>query len=212
MQETRRHILEILREAGEATVDDIVALLQRRRGKEITAVTVRHHLNMLQRDELITPPQPRHRSSPGRPQHIYALTEKAREHFPNNYQHLVANLLSTLRDQLPADGVNVIMEGVAFRMAGEAQIPNLPLVEKLPLAVDYLTSRGYNASWEACDEGYMLHTSNCPYHHIARDNQLLCDIDMRLVSSLLGVVPRMIQRVMDGGATCAYLISDKRHQ
>ena len=81
MQETRQHILEILREIGQATVDDVVRALCERRG-EITAVTVRHHLTRLQEDGLITAPELRHRNTPGRPQHVYKLTEKAQQHFP----------------------------------------------------------------------------------------------------------------------------------
>ena len=84
MQETRRQILDILKAAGEATVDEIVEALHERRGKDITAVTVRHHLIRLQEDQLIAAPQLRHRNTPGRPQHIYALTEKATAQFPNN--------------------------------------------------------------------------------------------------------------------------------
>jgi predicted ArsR family transcriptional regulator len=70
MQQTRRYILDILKTRGEATVDEIVEELQERRGKDITAVTVRHHITCLQKDDLIASPQLRHRDSPGRPQHV----------------------------------------------------------------------------------------------------------------------------------------------
>ena len=92
MQQTRRHILDILKAQGEATVDEIVEALQTRRGKQITAVTVRHHLTRLQEENLITAPQMRHRSTPGRPQHVYSLTQKAVAQFPNNYQQLASGL------------------------------------------------------------------------------------------------------------------------
>src|SRR4030095_8036404 len=112
MQDTRQHILDILKEHGEATVDDIVVELQKRRGN-ITAVTVRHHLTRLQDEQLITNPQLRHRSAPGRPQHIYMLTEQAHDYFPNNYQPLATKLLESLSEVLPPNQVNVILEGVA---------------------------------------------------------------------------------------------------
>ena len=99
MQETRRFILEILRRRRQATVDDIVAELQKQRGS-ITAVTVRHHLKLLQEEDLITSPELRRRTSPGRPQYIYTLTDKAREHFPNNYQRLAEGLLEELQKHL----------------------------------------------------------------------------------------------------------------
>lgn len=209
MQSTRRYILDILRSRGQATVDDIVHELQQRRGT-ITPVTVRHHLMILQQEELITSPELRRRKSPGRPQHVYALTEKAKEHFPNNYQRLAAGLLESIRKQLPPEGVNVILEGVAEGLANDAAIPDIPLSERMELVVDYLSSQGYDASWEVCVDGFILHTSNCPYHHLAETDGSLCDMDMRLVARLLGVVPRRAGHMANGDATCAYLIPAQR--
>lgn len=206
MQETRQHILEILRETNQATVDEIVDELRNRRGDNITAVTVRHHLNILQKSGLITLPKLLHRSSPGRPQHVYELTDNAQEHFPNNYQRLARGLLERLSSHLPPDGVNVILEGVADDMALEANIDECPLDERLDKVVNYLNEHGYNAMWEENEHGYVLCTHNCPYHEIAQDNNKLCEMDMRLISSMLGVVPRLLSRVSDGQATCAYLI------
>jgi predicted ArsR family transcriptional regulator len=208
MQQTRRHILEILKERGQATVDDIVEALQKRQSK-ITAVTVRHHLAYLQKDDLITAPEPRHRATPGRPQHIYALTEKAKDYFPTNYQTLITGILQQIGEQLPPKSVNVILEGVADQMARDAHIPDVSLGERVKLAVEYLNQHGYKAHCEEVVDGYILHTTNCPYHHIAEENTNLCDMDMRLVASMIGVVPRLMARVSSGDSSCAYLIPEK---
>lgn len=205
MQETRWHILEILKARGQATVDDLVVELQNRRGS-ITPVTVRHHLKTLLREQLIATVDLRHRTTPGRPQHVYTLTETAKSLFPSNYHHLVDALLNQLRQQLPPDGVNVIMEGVARDMARQVHMPDLPLMQRVDIAVEYLNRHGYDAHYEITDAGYILHTTNCPYHHVARNNTLLCDMDMRLVAELLGVVPRLLHRISDGSDSCAYLI------
>jgi predicted ArsR family transcriptional regulator len=211
MQETRRYILNILRERRDATVDDLVLELRKRRGDSITAVTVRHHLNELLRENLVASPQLRHRSAPGRPQYVYTLTEQAREHFPNNYQPLVTHLLEYLSEQMPARQVNVILEGVADRMAADAAIPDAPLPQRLEAAVAYLNQHGYNACWERDIEGYILRTRHCPYHHISESNHALCEMDMRFVASLLGVVPRLISRLSEGDSDCAYMIPDGQY-
>jgi predicted ArsR family transcriptional regulator len=208
MQETRRHILDILKERGQATVDDIVAELRLRRGDAITPVTVRHHLSRLQEDNLITTPQLRHRTAPGRPQHVYMLTEQAQEYFPNNYQPLAECLIEQICANLPQKEVNVILEGVADRMAAQAHIPDVPLAERIHQVVDYLNQHGYNAIYEKQENGYILRTSNCPYHHISETNHSLCEMDMRLIASMLGIVPRLIGRMSSGDTSCAYLIPD----
>ena len=206
MQETRQHILEILRDVGQSTVDNIVDELRKRRGDNITAVTVRHHLNILQKEKLITPPELLHRSTPGRPQHVYELTDQAHEYFPSNYQQLALGLLDRLKSHLPPEGVNVILEGVAEDMANDAQISDCPLSEKVTRVVEYLNNHGYNASSEPLEGGFILRTHNCPYHEIAKKNESLCQMDMRFISSLLGIVPRLISRISDGDSSCAYFI------
>lgn len=209
MQETRRQILEILKDRSQATVDDIVTDLEALRGS-ITSVTVRHHLAKLQDDGLVDASQTRHRTTPGRPQHIYKLTDLGLSHFPNNYQDLASSLLQQIETQLPQNQVNVIIEGMASNMADRANIPQGSMRERLDAVVTYLNKHGYEASWDVYGgEGYVLYTHNCPYHHLAHETDLLCNMDMRLIANMLGVVPRLMGRVTEGNEHCSYLIPDK---
>lgn len=206
MQETRRHILEILKARGQATVDDLVEQLYARNGKRITAVTVRHHLNILQQDGYVTEPELRRRSQPGRPQNLYTLTAKASEVFPNNYAHLINTLIAQLNQQLPDEQINVVLEGVADHMAAQACIPDVPLAQRMDMVVTHLNAQGYDACWEASADGYLLHTQNCPYHQVSQCTDALCVMDLRLISALIGCVPRRLTRISDGDQACTYLI------
>jgi len=208
MQETRQLILEILHEIGDATVDEIVSILKKRRDESITAVTVRHHLGLLQDEDLVNISQRRHKKSPGRPQHIYTLTAKALRFFPNNYQNLAALLLDQIQTQLPPQKVNVILEGVAESMAFAAQVKGFSMSERLQSAVEYLNQHGYQAYWEESHDGagYILRTTNCPYHQLSQTTDALCGMDMRLIASMLGVVPRAMARASNGDNSCAYFI------
>lgn len=212
LQQTRRYILDILREKGEATVDEIVDHLQARRGKEITPVTVRHHLHLLQQEALIIASLLRRKSSPGRPQHVYTLTDKAKEFFPTNYEGLAEKIIAQLQNQFPATTINVILEGVAESMVSDVELDGLPLTERLAVAVDHLTKQGYDAHLESCAEGYLLHTRNCPYHHLAQTTHALCDMDMHIVARLVGVVPRLVSRMRDGDSACSYLLPLSAHE
>ncbi|MBX3063269.1 MAG: ArsR family transcriptional regulator [Anaerolineae bacterium] len=209
MQQTRQYILEILRERGEATVDELTAELEKRIHHGITAVTVRHHLDVLRGENLVTEPAIRRRSAPGRPQYVYTLAEKALDTFPNNYQHFARNLLGQLKSSLPQPQINVIIEGMADQMITEARMPDTPVEHRLNYVVDYLSEHGYDANWETTAEGFVLHLSNCPYHQLASDHHELCALDMRLISGLLGIVPRQIGRIADQEDRCSYLIPVK---
>ncbi|QPC81224.1 hypothetical protein G4Y79_16105 [Phototrophicus methaneseepsis] len=206
MQDTRRHILEILREREEATVSEIVDELCQRRGESITAVTVRHHLGILQNDQMITISTTKHRRSPGRPQHLYTLTSVAENQFANNYQDLATNLLKELRTALPEKDVNVILEGVADSMASSACVPEGPIEERISSAIEYMNGHGYEAAYEPTEGGYLLYTYNCPYHAISKSDSALCQMDMRLIASMIGVVPRLVSQIADGSAACSYFI------
>lgn len=206
MQETRKLILDILRERGQSAVDEIAAALQQRRGTQITPVTVRHHLAVLQQEGYITSPELRRRATPGRPQHVYTLTARARALFPNNYQQLALSLIEQISTHLPPEGVNVILEGVADGMVREAAITGLTATDRLHMVVEYLNGRGYQAAWERAEGGVVLHTANCPYHALAEKEESLCGMDMRLVQSLTGTVPRRLTRILDGDAGCSYFL------
>ena len=206
LQETRRHILEILKEQGECTVDGIVEALSARLNRAITTVTVRHHLERLRAEDLVKPPQIRRRNTPGRPQYVYVLSPRALEYFPSNYAGLAGGLLEQLKRSLPPNQVNVIMEGMADTMAVAARIPDAPMPVRLDYIVQYMTDQGYVASWEKTDEGYVLSTSNCPYERVAGSHEEICGFDLRLVSAMLGTVPRFINRLREGSEACQYLI------
>ncbi len=205
MQETRQQILEILRNQGDSTVDELVDHLEGRRGS-ITAVTVRHHLSKLRDDGLVDMSQKRHRSTPGRPRHVYTLTQQGLSHFPNNYQTLAETLLGQIRQRLPERDVNVILEGVTTAMAEDAHIPQGTLEERLDAVVTYLDEHGYDASWQPHDNGYVLITCNCPYHPMHKEDDDLCQMDMHLISQMLGVVPRLLSRISNDDESCRYLI------
>jgi len=201
MQATRQHILQILEELGQATVDDLVSELKQRRG-EITAVTVRHHLTVLQQENLITAPQQMERDTPGRPKHIYMLAHQ------DNFERLAGGLMDSIRRNLPTDSANVIFEGVADSMANEAAIQGDTLEERLKQVVNYMNKHGYNARYETAENGFILYTYNCPYHQLAKEDGSLCNMDMRLISSMLGVVPRLLSTVSKGHESCAYHIPE----
>ncbi len=207
LQETRRYILEILKTEKDCTVDEIVNALSEKLERRFTTVTVRHHLERLRAENLINPPEVRRRNTPGRPQYVYSLSDKAFEYFPNNYAGLADGLLAQMKDQLPDGQVNVILDHMADDMAAQAGIPAGGTLEtRLQRTVEYLNSYGYLASWEEHPEGYVLTTTNCPYERVVCNHSELCQFDLRLVSSLLGVVPRFMGNLRDGEHACQYLI------
>lgn len=208
LQETRRFILEILKEQGECTVEAIVEYLTHKLQRPITTVTVRHHLDRLRAEDLVNTPEIRRRNSPGRPQYTYTLTPKADEYFPSNYANFTNHMLVQLKRHLPSNEFNVILQDMAVSMASEADIvPQLPLPKRVEQVVAYLNQQGYIATMTTTDDGFILSTTNCPYERVAGRHEEMCQFDLRLMTALLGgVVPRFIGRMRDGDPACQYFI------
>ncbi len=204
MQPTRQLILNYLKKRGQVTVDELAEVL------DLTTVTVRHHLDILRREEMVAEPVILHRASPGRPQYAYTLTAKAASQFPNNYGELAAKIIEEIKANTGSRAINVIFEGVADRITAEAPRPSPGelLTDRLSRAVEFLNRRGYTARWELTDEGYLFHTECCPYERLAPDHPELCQMDIALVGNLLGVIPQRLSRVVEGAETCCYLIRE----
>ncbi len=206
MQATRQRILEILKERHTATVEELAREL------DLTPVTIRHHLDILRSEGLVQAPQVKRRDTPGRPQHVYGLTEAADAYFPKNYAGFTDMMLREMRDKVEPEKMRSILDGVATRMASKA--PQAPAAETLPQRVErvvkFLNTQGYDASWEVTEGGYLLHARNCPYHDVARENVEPCVMDASLVTQMSGIAPQRMQWAFSGDNICTYFIKNGR--
>jgi DeoR family suf operon transcriptional repressor len=201
VQSTRERILNILKQRGQATVDELSQELA------LTAVTVRHHLDILRGEGLIAPPLTRRRKTPGRPQYAYALAEKASGFFPKRYDHLAQLILDEVRACLPSEEVEQMMKRIGERIASTAAFsPSASLEARLTTAVDFINNLGYMARWESDGDGYLLHIVNCPYEHVSLHDDEICSIDHTLLTHLLGVPPERTSWSAHGDSHCTYAI------
>lgn len=202
MQPKRQQILDHLKANGPATVEALAELLS------VSPVTVRHHLDILRSEELVGEPIVRRKTSRGRPQHVFALTDKATVHFPKRYDDLAGRVLDQLKAHADPRLINVIFEGVTTSLIDEAPRPaaDMPVEQRLAQATAFLSERGYVARWEPTDTGYLLHTCNCPYANVAPQHEELCQMDTNLVRTLLGLEPERRMRVVDGDSSCSYFV------
>jgi predicted ArsR family transcriptional regulator len=172
-------------------------------------VTVRHHLDILRGEGLVEVPEVRRRTTPGRPQYVYTLTEAADDFFPKNYGAFTNLMISEIRDHYEPAELDRILRGMANRMAADAPKPvnGETFEQRLTRVVNFLNQKGYIAKWEKTEgDGYYLRTSNCPYHDVSQDHSQVCVMDMTLISDLLGTVPERVSWLAAGEYTCSYHI------
>jgi predicted ArsR family transcriptional regulator len=201
VQPTRWAILNLLKERGQATVEELAEALG------LAPITVRHHLAILEKDNLIA--SSTERGGVGRPYYIYQLTSEAEELFPKRYHLLAERLLAELKDM--ADGAQLqgalerIAKDIAGRFpAGEFEAKSIP--EKLNVLVDLLAEEGFLVRWHRVGDEYVLKEYSCPYYYVSQRHPEVCHLDLHLISSLLNANVERRTCMVHGDEACTYRI------
>lgn len=203
MQITRQRIIDLLRKQGPATVDDLAQAIG------LTPMAIRHHLNVLQADDLIKVSQTQRRPKAGRPVQIYSLTDRAWQVNPQNYFHLTDLMVEEILARVGPAGVADIFDGVADRLQVEAPLPPeaLSLAERLEQLAAFLRGKGYTVEWEGQHQTYFLHHLDCPYRRLAQRHNEICLMDEKIITALLKVAPTRISCIAHQDDKCTYVIS-----
>lgn len=215
MHTVRKNILEILKEqrAG-ATVAELAERL------EMAPVSVRHHLDILQGDNLICVERLERKGNVGRPQQVYTLTPEANCYFPNNFAGLADKLMDQIKQILPPDQVPQAFRSIARQLAADFKGHNKASSKThgeaateayLTEVADFLSERGYLARWESDPNGatgeYLLHKYNCPYAGVSTEHRELCAMDQALINELFAESCQRSESMVDGSHCCTYRIT-----
>ena len=174
--DSRLRIVEILKRRRQASVTELSQAL------ELTPVTIRHHLDTLLADQIVSQPVPRRRPGPGRPEMVYGLTPRADEHTPRNYGELCGCLLQAVGDS--AAGTQALLEQAGMALAATAHRRRAR--PSLNTVIKFLEDRGYFPSLEQDEGGQVIVLANCPYLEVARAMPQVCQFDIALLQALVG--------------------------
>ena len=90
---TRRQLLEVLKRRGEARAEELAEALG------VTVSAARQHLAALQAAHFVAYRELK--GTPGRPKHVYHLTQAAEELFPKSYDEFATDLLEFMGEEAP---------------------------------------------------------------------------------------------------------------
>jgi predicted ArsR family transcriptional regulator len=202
MQRTRRQILDILKRRGRATLEE----LSREVG--LSPVTIRVHLSVLQRDDLVSVEEVRGRV--GRPFFVYSLTPDAEELFPKRYHVLASRLLRTMNDELSAETVQKLLARMSESWADERadRVSGKSLADRMAQVVEIRCEEGAIADWETVDGGYLLRQYNCPNLLVSRSHPQVCEVEQKYLTRMLGVPAVQAGCIGKGDRVCEYLVQE----
>ncbi len=200
MQKTRRQILDILKRKRTATLDELA------REIGLSAVTIRAHLSVLERDDLVTSEEVRGKI--GRPHFAYSLAEGAEEHFPAAYHMVADRFLEGFKAVTSPDQLGRLVEHVAARWAAEhaGRMNGKGIEERLVEAVRIRSEEGCMAEWERREGGYTIRQHNCPAFRIARPHPEVCLVELEYMRRMLGVPVEKDSSIRAGDQHCSFKV------
>ena len=178
---------------------------------DLTPAAVRRHLDQLVEDGAVEAREPRaqaHRGR-GRPAKVFALTERGREGFDQQYDDLAVQALRFLHETGGDEAVKAFAhQRVAFieDRFGElsAARPELSPVEVL---ASVLTDEGYAAAVKAMPlAGEQLCQQHCPVSHVAHEFPQLCEAETEVIGKVLGRHVQRLATIAHGDGVCTTCI------
>ncbi|EDX86017.1 iron-sulfur cluster biosynthesis transcriptional regulator SufR [Synechococcus sp. PCC 7335] len=202
----REDILRFLLKRGTATAGAIARHL------DITPQGIRRHLKNLETDGLIE-----HQTSQagiGRPNHVYKLSRKGREQFPDQYDQFALSLLDTVADTLGPEHVSKLLRHQWQQKAAEyrKQLGDAPLNERMQTLVKLRQAEGYMAECYPADDStddlaFVITEYNCAIAHIAESYPTVCGHELAMFA--LALPDCSVERthwLVDGEHQCGYLV------
>ncbi len=211
---SRLRILQLLQKNGSDTVEGLA------RAIGLAAATVRRHLDILQRDGLVTFEEVRKKT--GRPMHSFYLTEEGQETLPKDYDRLLNLMvqelsLLTTEDTNTKNGeqlLQLIFQRLPERACDEyvADLDGKDLEQRLGTLLRLLQQEDFSPEAEIVDGNLHIRLLNCPYRFVALRNRAICSFDSNLISAVLDVEPTREKCIQDGHSCCIYTIDVKSKQ
>jgi len=200
MKSTRDRIMQTLLNNSRSTIHELAVAVG------INSISVRHHLNSMLADGLISAEEERH--GVGRPRLVYYLTEDGMEKFPTRYYRFTNRLLDQLKQSLPAETVSRLFTTMAGELANEpARLArNLPIEDRIALLKDLLTEEGFEVEWQIDKDTLLIKAINCPYFHVSQAHPEVCSIDQTLITTVLAVPADNIDCNLSSDHHCTFVI------
>lgn len=198
MQETRQQILDILKTHNQATVDDLAEALN------LTTMTVRHHLGILEEQKLVVAEPQRGRV--GRPFYLYRLTPAADDLFPKAYHLLAERVLAKIKEQYGVAEARAILHAVAQDLAAShgVGLTERPLGERLVQVEDIMEAEGFRVRISEGGHPPSVEVCNCAYRHVAAQHPEVCELDHALMEGILGQPLARVKYAPAGDDCCRF--------
>ena len=200
MQKTRREILDILKRKGSATLEELAGEIG------LSPVTIRAHLSVLERDDMISSDEVR--GKVGRPHFVYTLSDGAEHYFPASYHLLADRFISGFKSVISPEKLDEVVQQVAQEWAAEqsSRLRGKDLEGRVSEVARIRTEEGAIAEWERTDGGYVIRQFHCPVTRVAQGHPEVCRAELEYVRRMLGAAVERDSSLCQGEGQCCYRV------
>jgi predicted ArsR family transcriptional regulator len=200
--ETRKAILMALKQNGSETIASLTTKLN------ISNEGVRLHLVQLERDGLIKRQTERCGSAGGRPAKTVRLTSKGETLFPKQYDALTIEVIDTVANQLGKDAMKMVLSTMAEARVREWEwrLNGLDLADRVNALKDLYSTNDQYMDVESSGETIRLIERNCPFHDVAIQRPVLCNVTLSTLTRLLGCRVVREKSFQNGDGCCVFRI------
>ena len=198
----RRVLLQALKEDGEGTTEQLA------RSTFLSPGAVRQHLLALEVQGLVS--YVRVREGPGRPRHVFRLTARGEEIFPQLYSQVANIILAAVEEEDPAVADRILSRVLTEQVdLAKSNIQAASKADRLLELAKLVEQYGYFPRLEVIENAPALLTlRHCPLLDVASQHPRLCDVECEAIKSVLpgASVVRTAHR-LDGDDDCRYEIT-----
>ncbi len=206
MEGTRLRILQLLQKRTNDSVEGLA------RAIGLAPATIRRHLDILQRDQLVAFEEVRKKT--GRPEHSFFLTEGGQEALPKSYDVLLGLMIGELSNLKAGDVDGMdgdsVLELVFERLSGTVwrdhsrDVAGQSLGVRLDALIRVLTEQDFYPSAEVVEDTLRIHLVNCPFRSVALRSKAVCAFDSAVIASMLDIDMTQEMCIHDGANGCVY--------
>jgi len=198
---TRRMLVNAVKERGKATAEELAA------ANYLSVAAVRMHLAALERLGILA--HTRRSRGPGRPQHIYHLTEAGEQLFPQGYAPMLRNVMKMVAgDPECAEKFwNMFEDGQVAALG--PKLAGLPIEEQVRKLVETGRNKGFEPVLTQTGKySWTVEVHHCPVVRLAQDSDRLCQAEANVAERLLGggATVRLEGTRARGGVSCRFTV------
>jgi predicted ArsR family transcriptional regulator len=148
------------------------------------------------------------KSTAGRPEAPYSLTQAGEHLFPKAYGSLSVELIDTLIEKFGVKGLNEVLASITQRKVAEwlPKVKGLSPRDRAELLKGLYFKDDPHMTVEKAPGGLRIVEKNCPFLEVAQQRPAVCSITVSALTALFGVRVEREQSFQGGNGCCSFLV------